>query len=178
MLEAAAGMPRGATQIIAIATELGSAMFGLGTYRGVSARLWGITWGAEDLAADLGALINRVDGRVTEPYRLARTLCLYAAADAGVRAIDTVSVDIENLEPVRIEATEARRDGFVAKMAIHPAQVGAINAAFTPSEAELAWAKKIVAAFDANPNTGAFRLEGKMIDRPHLRAARRMLGMS
>lgn len=176
VLEAAAAMPRGNTRIIAIATELGSAMFGLGTYRGVSERLWGITWGAEDLAADLGALINRVDGRVTEPYRLARTLCLYAAADAGVRAIDTVSVDIENLDPVRVEASEARRDGFVAKMAIHPAQLGAINAAFTPSEAELDWAKKIVAAFDANPNTGAFRLEGKMIDRPHLRAARRLLG--
>ena len=176
-LETAAGVPRGQTKILLIATELGSAMFGLGTYAGSSSRLYGISWGAEDLSADLGALANRIDGAFTESFRLARTMCLYAAADAGLRAYDTVTVDIENLDLVRRESEEARRDGYLGKMAIHPKHIPVINAAFTPSDAEMDWAKKIVAAFDANPNTGAFRLDGKMIDRPHLRLARRMLGL-
>lgn len=174
--EAAAGASRGATRILPIATELGAAMFGLGTYAGSSPRLWGLTWGAEDLAADLGTVVNRIDGRYTEPFRVARSLCLYGAAAAGVRAIDTVCVDLDDDAIVASESLEARRDGFIGKMAIHPKHIDAINAAFTPSEAELAWARRIVAAFDANPNLGAFRLDGKMIDRPHLRAARRVLG--
>jgi len=174
--EAAAGGSAGATQILPIATELGAAMFGLGTYAGSSPRLWGLTWGAEDLAADLGTVVNRVGDRYTEPFRVARSLCLFGAAAAGVRAIDTVCIDLENDAVVAAESLEARRDGFVGKMAIHPKHIGAINSAFTPSAAERDWAQKIVAAFDANPNLGTFRLEGKMIDRPHLRAARRVLG--
>ncbi len=174
--ETASGAPRGGTQILPIATELGAAMFGLGTYAGSSPRLWGLTWGAEDLAADLGTVVNRIDGRYTEPFRVARSLCLYGAAAAGVRAIDTVCVDLDDDAIVASESAEARRDGFTGKMAIHPKHIDAINAAFTPSAAELEWARRIVAAFDANPNVGAFRLEGKMIDRPHLRAARRLLG--
>lgn len=174
--EATAGVPVGGTQILPIATELGAAMFGLGTYAGSSPRLWGLTWGAEDLAADLGTVVNRVGDRYTEPFRVARSLCLFGAAAAGVRAIDTVCVDLENDAVVAAESLEARRDGFTGKMAIHPKHIGAINAAFTPSAAEREWARKIVAAFDANPNLGTFRLEGKMIDRPHLRAARRVLG--
>ena len=176
-LEAASGMPAGAIRIFAIATELGNAMFNMGTYVGISARLWGLTWGAEDLAADLGALSNRANGRFTEPYRLARSLCLYAAANAGVPAFDTVCAELEDLELLRTEAEEARRDGFVGKMAIHPKHIAVINAAFMPSEAERDWARRIVAAFEANPDTGTFRLDGKMIDRPHLRAARRTLGL-
>jgi citrate lyase subunit beta / citryl-CoA lyase len=175
-LEAAAGIARGATRILAIATELGEAMFGLGTYRDSSPRLWGMTWGAEDLSADLGSLAPREGAQLTEPYRLARSLCLYAAAAAQVRAIDTVCVDLDDLSVVTAESTIARRDGFVGKAAIHPKHVEPINAAFTPSAAEREFAERIVAAFDANPNTGAFRLDGKMIDRPHLRAALRILG--
>lgn len=174
--EATAGVPVGGTQILPIATELGAAVFGLGSYAGSSPRLWGLTWGAEDLAADLGTVVNRVGDRYTEPFRVARSFCLFGAAAAGVRAIDTVCIDLENDAVVAAESLEARRDGFTGKMAIHPKHIGAINAAFTPSAAERDWARKIVAAFDANPNLGTFRLEGKMIDRPHLRAARRTLG--
>jgi citrate lyase subunit beta/citryl-CoA lyase len=174
--EAANGLPAGHVRILPIATELGEAMFGLGSYGGSSPRLWGLTWGAEDLAADLGTLTNRVDGRYTEPFRIARALCLYGAAAAGVRAIDTVCVDLDDETVVATESADARRDGFVGKMAIHPKHVDAINAAFTPSDAEREWAARIVAAFEAQPGVGAFRLDGKMIDRPHLRAALRVLG--
>ena len=177
-LEAASNIPRGSTKILPIATELGSAMFGLGTYANVTPRLWGITWGAEDLSADLGVMTKMVDGVYTDAFRLARTMCLYAAADAGVPAFDTVCIDIDNIEVAQRESMEARRDGFTGKMSIHPKHVPVINAAFTPSADEIAWAKKIVAAFAANPNTGAFTLEGKMLDRPHLRAAHRILGIS
>ena len=176
-LEAAAGVAPGQTKILPIATEVGAAMFGLGSYAGCSARLWGLTWGGEDLAADIGALVNRVDGRYTEPFRVARSMCLFAAAGAGVRAIDTVCVDLDDDAIVAAESVEARRDGFSGKMSIHPKHVAAIHAAFTPSAEEMDFARRIVAVFDANPNTGAFRLEGKMIDRPHLRAARRLLGL-
>ena len=104
-------------------------------------------------------------------------MCLYAAANAGVRALDTVCVDIDNIEVAKRESAEARRDGFAGKLSIHPKHVPVINAAFTPSADEIDWARKIVAAFAAKPNTGAFKMEGKMIDRPHLRAARRILGI-
>lgn len=176
--EAADGGPVGETRILPIATELGAAMFGLGTYAGSSPRLWGLTWGAEDLAADIGAIVNRVDGHYTEPFRVARALCLYGAAAAGVRAIDTVCVDLDDDRVVAAESAEARRDGFSGKLAIHPKHIGPIHAAFTPSAADREWAQRVVAAFDANPNVGTFRLDGKMIDRPHLRAARRVLGLA
>jgi citrate lyase subunit beta/citryl-CoA lyase len=175
--EAAAGVPDRQTRILAIATELGAAMFSMGSYAGASPRLWGLTWGAEDLAADIGSLGNRADGRYTEPFRVARSMCLFAAAAAGVRAIDTVCIDLQDDAIVGVESAEARRDGFTGKMAIHPKHVAAINAAFTPSAAELDLARRIVAMFDANPGSGAFRMDGKMVDRPHLRAARRLLGL-
>lgn len=174
-LETAFGVPLGHTQILAIVTETGDSMFRLGELAGVSPRLWGVTWGGEDLAADLGALANRVDGRFTEPYRLARSMCLYAAAAAGVRAIDTVSTAVHDAPQVALEAAEAMRDGFVAKMAIHPTQLAPIHAAFTPSPEQLVWAQRVVAAFDAQPAAGAFQLEGQMIDIPHLKLARRIL---
>ncbi|MCC6209202.1 MAG: CoA ester lyase [Gammaproteobacteria bacterium] len=176
-LETAAGLPLGAIRILPIATELGAAMFDLASYAGASARLWGLTWGAEDLAADLGASANRAGGAYTEPFRLARSLCLYAAANAGVAAIDTICAEIEDLELLRSDSEQARRDGFAGKMAIHPSHIPVINAAFTPSEAELAWARRVVAAFAGNPGAGTLRLDGKMIDRPHLRSARHMLGL-
>lgn len=177
-LEQKSNIRTGSTKILAIGTETGEAMFGLGTYKDSSPRLWGLSWGAEDLAADIGTLVNRIDGKYTETFRLARAMCIFGAAAAGVRAIDTVCVDLDNDAVVAEESREARRDGFVGKIAIHPKHIPFINAAFTPSAAELDFARRVVAAFEANPNTGAFRLDGKMIDRPHLRAARRVLGLS
>lgn len=175
-LEAAAGLRAGATRILPIATEVGAAVFDLGRYGGVTPRLWGLTWGAEDLAADVGARINRVGGRYTEPFRLARSLVLHAAAAAGVPAYDTVCVDLDDAPVLQAECEEARRDGFAGKLAIHPRHIAPINAAFTASDEELKWARAVVAAFEASPASGALRLEGKMIDRPHLRLARRLLG--
>lgn len=176
-MEAVARLPAGEIRILPIATETGAAIFGIGSYAGVTARLAALSWGAEDLAADVGATVNRVDGRYTEPFRLARSLCLHAAAAAGVPALDTVCVELDDLALLRAEALEARRDGFAGKIAIHPSHLAAINEVFSPSDAELLWARKVLQAFEANPGAGAFRLEGKMIDVPHLRAARRVLGM-
>lgn len=175
-LEVAFGVPQGSTKILVIATETGASMFQLGELAGVTDRLWGITWGAEDLAADIGALGNRAAGRVTEPYRLARALCLYAAAAAGVHAVDTVSVAINAPDAVRDEAQEALRDGFVAKMAIHPSQIAPIHEAMGYSTEQRQWAERVVAAFAEQPDAGALQLDGQMIDMPHLRLARRMLG--
>lgn len=175
-LEEAAGGAHDRTRILLIATELGAALFDIGRYGGVTERLWGLTWGAEDLAADVGARVNRVNGRYTEPFRLGRSLVLHAGAAAGVPVYDTVCVELDDPRLLQAECEEARRDGFAGKIAIHPRHIEAINAAFTPSEQELAWSHAVVAAFEANPSAGALRLEGKMIDRPHLRLARRLLG--
>jgi citrate lyase subunit beta/citryl-CoA lyase len=162
-------------QILAIATETPAAMFQLGTYGGVK-RLAGLTWGAEDLPAAIGAATSREeDGRYTAPYELARSLCLFGAAAAGVAPIETVFPAFRDLEGLAAYAARARRDGFTGMMAIHPDQVPVINAAFTPSEAEIAHARAVVAAFAANPGAGALSLDGKMIDRPHLVQAQRVL---
>ncbi len=176
-LEAASGLAAGAVKVIAIATETPQAMFSLGGYQGVSDRLEGLTWGAEDLAAVVGGNNRRKDGVYEDVYRLARALCLLAAAAAGVAAIDTVSTDFADEKGLRAECEAARRAGFVAKIAIHPAQVGVINKAFTASEEEIAWAKKVVSLFAQNPGSGTIALEGRMLDRPHLTLARRLLGL-
>lgn len=175
VLEAREGIESGATRILPIATENGASMFGLGSYAGVE-RLCGIFWGGEDLAADLGAVANRdTHGRYTAPYELARSLTLFAAAAAQVDAVDAVYTNFRDLEGLRAEAAEALRDGFSAKAAIHPDQIEPINAAFTPSAADVAWAKRIVAAFDESPGAGVASLDGKMLDRPHYRSAQRVL---
>jgi citrate lyase subunit beta/citryl-CoA lyase len=162
-------------QILPIASETPAAIFQLGTYGGVK-RLAGLTWGAEDLPAAVGAMSSREeDGRYTPPYELARSLCLFGAAAAGVAPIETVYPAFRDLEGLAAYAARARRDGFTGMMAIHPAQVEVINAAFTPSEAEVAHARAVVAAFEANPGAGALSLDGKMIDRPHLVQAQRTL---
>ena len=162
-------------QILAIATETPAAMFQLGTYGGAK-RLAGLTWGAEDLPAALGAATSREeDGSFTAPYEIARALCLFGAAAAGVAPIETVYPAFRDLEGLADYAARARRDGFTGMMAIHPAQVPVINGAFTPSEAEVAHARAIVAAFAAHPGAGALSLEGRMIDRPHLVQAQRTL---
>ncbi|HEY6916473.1 MAG TPA: CoA ester lyase [Allosphingosinicella sp.] len=165
-------------RILAIATETPAAIFQLGTYGGAK-RLEGLTWGAEDLPAAIGAATSReADGAFTPPYELARSLCLFGAAAAGVAPIETVYPDFRDLGGLAAYAARARRDGFTGMMAIHPAQVPVINAAFTPSEAEIAHAEAVVAAFAANPGAGALQLDGKMIDRPHLVQARRTLAMA
>lgn len=174
--EAQSDLADGAIRIIPIATETASAIFNLGSYAGCSDRLDGLTWGAEDLSADIGGEANRDErGQFTPPYRLARNLLLFAAASACVPAIDTVYVDFRNEAGLRAECAEARRDGFTAKMAIHPAQVAIINEMFTPDEKAIARARKIVAAFAANPALGVVGMSGEMVDRPHLVRAERTL---
>ena len=163
------------SRILAIATETPAAMFQLGSYGGAK-RLAGLTWGAEDLPAAIGAATSREpDGRFTPPYELARSLCLFGAAAAGVAPIETVYPAFRDLAGLAAYAARARRDGFTGMMAIHPDQVPVINAAFTPSEAEIAHARAVVAAFEAHPGTGARSLDGRMIDRPHLVQAQRLL---
>jgi citrate lyase subunit beta/citryl-CoA lyase len=166
----------GHIKILPIATETAASLFLAGTFAGASARLLGLTWGAEDLSAELGAHANRDrQGRFLDPYRLARVLCLTGAAAAQVPAIDTVYVDFRNETGFRLECEEALRDGFLGKMAIHPAQVPIINEVFTPSEQALAKAQSIVDAFSQNPGAGVVGIGGVMYDRPHLARAKRLL---
>ena len=154
--EAIAGIDDGHIKIVAQAIETAAGIFLAGTFSGASARLIGMTWGPEDLSAELGAEANRdADGRLTEPYRLARSLCLFGAAAAQTAAIETVYVDFRNLDGLRRETEEARRDGFTGRLAIHPAQVAVINEVFTPTAEALAKARAIVAAFAAAPGAGA-----------------------
>jgi len=174
--EAIAGLPGGQVEIIALATETAQSLFLAGTYRGSSARLTGLTWGAEDLSAELGAQANReADGSFLDPYRLARVLCLAGAAAAEAAAIDTVYVDFRNEAGLRRECEEARRDGFIAKLAIHPAQVAVINDVFTPKPDAIARAQAIIDAFAAAPGAGTVGIGGVMYDRPHLVRARQVV---
>ncbi|MBX9587728.1 MAG: CoA ester lyase [Hyphomonadaceae bacterium] len=166
------------TGILAIATETVTSVLSLTSTDWRHPRLKGMLWGAEDLAADLGATANRMpDGSYAGPFRLARDLCLLAARGAGVLAIDAVSTDFRNLSDLREEAALARRDGFDAKAAIHPAQVGVINNVFHPSESEQVWARAVFAAM-AGSGTGIGVVDGEMVDAPHLARARRILGSS
>ena len=174
--EARYGLPDGAIKILPIATETAAALFVAGTFAGASARLLGLTWGAEDLSADLGAQANRdAQGRFLDPYRLARTLCLAGAAAAGVPAIDTVYVDFRNSDGFRRECEDACRDGFLGKMAIHPAQVPIINEVFTPSASTIEHARAVVDEFAKNPGAGVVGIGGVMYDRPHLTRAEQLL---
>ncbi len=174
--EAEFGLGDGMTRILAIATENAAGIFALGTYGGASHRLMGLTWGGEDLSADLGAETNRDQGGAyTDPYRLARSLTLFGAAAAGIDAIDSVFTNFRDMEGLAAECRAARRDGFVAKMAIHPAQVPVINEAFTPSPEAVARAQAVIEAFRANPGAGVVGVNGEMLDRPHLVRAERLL---
>jgi citrate lyase subunit beta/citryl-CoA lyase len=174
--EALAGLTAGSIGIVAIATETAQALFLAGTYRGASPRLTALTWGAEDLSAELGAEANRdPHGDFLDPYRLARSLCLAAAAAAQVVPLDTVYIDFRNEAGLRRECEAARRDGFAGKLAIHPAQVATINDVFTPTPEAIAKAEAIVAAFAAVPGAGVVGIDGVMYDRPHLARAERLL---
>jgi citrate lyase subunit beta / citryl-CoA lyase len=165
-------------RILAIATETPAAIFQLGSYGGQK-RLAGLTWGAEDLPAAIGAATSREeDGSFTPPYELARSLCLFGAAAAGVAPIETVYPAFGDIEGLAAYAAKARRDGFTGMMAIHPDQVPVINGAFTPSAAEVEHARKVVEAFNTKPGAGTLSLDGRMIDRPHLIQAKRLLSMA
>ncbi len=175
-LEAAAGMALGTVKIAVVATETPLAMFNLGSYTPAHPRLVGLTWGAEDLAAAIGATDNKeADGNWTAPYQMARNLCLFAAASAEVLPIDTLYANFRDPEGLEADCRRARRDGFLGRIAIHPDQVAIINRCFTPSDAEIAFARRIVDAFAANPQAGTLGIDGKMVDIPHLKAAQKTL---
>ncbi|MDX8434098.1 CoA ester lyase [Mesorhizobium abyssinicae] len=174
--EAENGLPDGAIRILPIITETPVGVLAAGSYAGTSARLAGLTWGAEDLSAAIGARAARDEsGRYTDVFRLARAMTILAAGAAEVAAIDTVFPDFRDMAAFEADCRVAERDGFTGKMAIHPAQVPVINAAFTPSAEAVKHSQAIVDAFAAAGNPGVIGIDGKMYDRPHLRLAERLL---
>ncbi|HVF63361.1 MAG TPA: CoA ester lyase [Casimicrobiaceae bacterium] len=179
VLEMREGVAAGAIRIIPVASETPQAMFALGTYRGASARLAGLTWGAEDLSTALGASTNRLEsGEYEFTYQLARSLCLVGANAAGVQAIDTITPDFRDRARLEREVRASRRAGFTGKMAIHPDQVDVINTGYAPDEEELREAKAIVEAFTNAGGAGAVQIEGRMLDKPHLTQALRVIRMA
>lgn len=175
-LEAEHGLAGGVTTILAIATERAASLLSMPSYLGASPRLEALAWGAEDLSAELGSRATVDDtGSLASPFRLARDLCLLTAAAAGVAAIDQVFVSLTDLDGLDREARCAARDGFHGKMAIHPDQVPVINAAFTPTSAEIEAARRLMSAFEAHTGVGVFLHDGRMVDAPHLARARRLL---
>jgi citrate lyase subunit beta / citryl-CoA lyase len=178
-LEAANGIPLGRTLVAALVTETAAAMFRTGEYAGDypgRERLVAMSWGAEDLSSALGAREQRgADGEYAHTYEMARSLCLIGASAAGVAAIETVQPEFRDLEALEKRARSVRASGFRGMLAIHPAQVDPINAAFTPSAEELAHAKAVVQAFADHPGAGVVALDGAMLDRPHLALAQRLL---
>ncbi|MGV8997919.1 MAG: HpcH/HpaI aldolase/citrate lyase family protein [Parvibaculaceae bacterium] len=175
-LEEEAGLTKGATKIFCVATETAASMFNLGTYGGSSSRLFAMTWGAEDLAAALGARSNMDDnGNYTGPYQMARTLTLLGAVAAGVMPLDSIYKDFRDETGLEREARAAARDGFTAKMAIHPAQVETINRVFTPSDDDLAHARMVIDAFEKAGDVGVVAMDGVMLDIPHLKQARALI---
>jgi citrate lyase subunit beta / citryl-CoA lyase len=177
--EAQHALAAGSTHILAVATETPAALFGLGSYRNVTPRLFGLTWGAEDLAAGLAASTNRgADGALSFTYQLARSLCLAGAHAAGVTPVETALMNFRDADAVFAYASRGRQDGFFGMMAIHPDQVAPINRAFSPTTAEIAAAERVVAAFAAAEGAGAVALDGRMLDIPHLRQARHLLQLA
>jgi citrate lyase subunit beta/citryl-CoA lyase len=174
--ERGAGYPEGATRIVAIVSELPISILQMPSYIGASGRMAALNWGMEDLSAELGAASTRgADGAITSPFRLARDLTLYTAMAAGVQPLDAVYPDFRDLAGLKAECDAAARDGFTGKAAIHPDQVAVINAAFTPSAAEIARAEAIVRLFAERPGAGVISYNGQMLDRPHLTRAERLL---
>jgi len=170
------GIVPGTTKILTIATESAAAILALTAAQAKHARLIGHSWGGEDLMADLGALAKGpAPGVYDDTFKLARTVNLMASVAAGVTAYDTVYPDIRNVEGLRAEAQEARRMGYGGKIAIHPDQVAVIHEVFTPSAQEVDWAKRVIATFESNPAAGVLTLDGKMLDKPHLVLARRLM---
>jgi citrate lyase subunit beta / citryl-CoA lyase len=185
-LEAREGRRQCATRVIVIATETPQALLTLRDYPRVLAehapareRLAGLTWGSEDLSAAMG-IMNKMDrhGSLTFTFQMARSLSAVVASALGVQAIDGIYADFRDTEGLRRDAESARRDGFTGKLAIHPAQLDTIHAAFAPAAAELEWARRVVAAFAQSTRAGVVSLDGQMLDRPHLLQAERILGMA
>lgn len=178
-LEAREGVAQGSIRIIPVATETPQAMFNAATYRGCSARLAGLTWGAEDLSTAVGASTNRVDsGDYEFTYQLARSLCLLGANAAGVQAIDTITPDFRDPARLAREVRVSRRAGFTGKICIHPDQVAGVNAGYAPDAEELAHARAVIAAFAGAGGAGAVQLDGKMLDKPHLTQAQRIVALA
>jgi len=175
-LEFEYGLPSGSTKILPLVTETPEALFTLGGYTGLDDRLAGMSWGAEDLGAAIGATQVRDGfGGWTPPFEMVRNLCLFAAHAAGVPAIDTIHADFRDIEGLADSCAEASRDGFSGKLAIHPGQVEVINNAFQPGDEEIEYARRVVALFESNPGAGVLELDGAMLDRPHLLKAKRIL---
>jgi citrate lyase subunit beta/citryl-CoA lyase len=178
-LEQREGLSQGCVRIIPVATETPGAMFGLNTYKGASSRLLGLTWGAEDLSTAIGASTNRVEsGEYEFTYQLARSLCLVGAHAAGLQAIETITANFRDQDLLLREVRASRRAGFTGKIAIHPDQIDTINAGFSPDEAEVAHAHAVVLAFEKANGAGAAQLDGKMLDKPHLTQALRLLSVA
>jgi citrate lyase subunit beta/citryl-CoA lyase len=177
-LEVRECLDEGLIRIIPVATETPQSLFSLGGYARCSPRLSGMTWGAEDIAAAIGASTNRrADGEYDTVYQLARALCLTGAAAANVQPIDTMFADFSDPAGLEADARAARQAGFTGKIAIHPNQVEIINHAFSPSEEEVKWSKRVVDVFGSNPGLGTVGLDGKMLDMPHLKRAQHILGL-
>lgn len=177
-LEARAGIDAGSVRIVPVATETPQAMLAMHGFGAPIARLCALTWGAEDLSTAVGAVSNRDEGGAYSPlYEWAASLCLCAAAAAGVPPIDTVHTDFRDAAGLAAACRASRRRGFRGRLAIHPDQVPVIHEAYTPGEAELAHARRIVDAFAAQPDAGALSIDGVMVDLPHLTQARRTLGL-
>jgi citrate lyase subunit beta/citryl-CoA lyase len=175
-LEQREGVAKESIKIMVVATETPAAMFQLGSYKDVSRRLHGLTWGAEDLSTAVGASTNKGDDSAYGfTYQLARTLCLLGAKAAGVQAVDTISPNFRDPEALGAEVRRARQDGYTAKFAIHPDQVAVINAGFRPDEREVERARAIVAAFRAADGLGTVQVDGMMVDKPHLTQALQIL---
>jgi citrate lyase subunit beta/citryl-CoA lyase len=178
-LEAREGLAAESTRILPVATETPRAMFALGSYSGATSRLFGLTWGAEDLSTAIGASTNRLlDGEYEFTYKLARSLCLLGASAAGIAAIDTLFSNFKDAAGLLADSKAARRAGFSGKIAIHPDQVDIINEAFTPDENEVAFARRVVDAFSTAGGAGTIQLDGKMLDRPHLTQAQHLLELA
>jgi len=176
VLEARLDLTHGSIGLIPLITESAGALLKAASFSALPSRVAGLTWGAEDLAADVGALGNKSsDGEFELTYAMARSFCLLAAASAGVPAFDTVDTEIKDAGAVERRARNSRRQGFVGKLAIHPAQIAPIHAAFSPTDDELRWAERVLAAFAAAPGVGAVAFEGGMLDKPHIRQAERIL---
>jgi len=174
--EARCGYAIGSVGLIPLITESAGALLKAASFTELPARVAGLTWGAEDLAADIGAFGNKSpDGEYELTYAIARSMCLLAAAAAGVPAIDTVDTEIKDIVAIERRARASRRQGFAGKLAIHPGQVAPIHAAFSPSDDEVRWAERVLAAFRDAPGTGAVSFEGGMLDKPHVRQAERIL---
>jgi citrate lyase subunit beta/citryl-CoA lyase len=177
-LESSLGVAPGTTGLLPLITESAGAVLSAASFVSAPARVIGFTWGAEDLAADVGALANRTaEGHLGPVFEMARSCCLLTASAAGVASVDTIDPDIRDLEAVERRARDSRRNGFTAKLAIHPSQIAPIHAAFTPTEEEMRHAQRVLDAFAKSPGSGAVALDGKMLDKPHYRQAERVLSL-